>query len=344
MTRDLQAEIDAGRRRLDQHVEAAIKRSQRVGAKPTLQRYAWSRLHTDLLDDNRWALVAHRAQAPLPVVEALITRLEIEANKTQPRGFIGDFSAEGMAVRWGVDETIVLRIMDELERPDIGWIQQDTIASFWARNPDKIDETNAERQRRFRARKRGMKQLAALAREGRISEALRRERELALKDNPDPEAIIASWAPAAADGVTRYSVTVTPRAEQIINQDAPERAAKVSALGTQLNPIDPAVFADEVVALQWLKGDGEALLIGRTSASKAGTVKQIERWCVTLCGNVTGVTAAIAGALVTRAKGDAFLKLVSDAVARRGAELIGGQQQLKFGPERPVTAQRRETS
>ncbi|MGY4295402.1 hypothetical protein ACVWXN_003497 [Bradyrhizobium sp. i1.4.4] len=83
--------------------------------KPTLRRYTWSRLHGDLLDDNRWALVASRVQAPLALVEALIVRLEAHASKSEPRGYVGDFSAEGMAVRWGVEPELVLRVVDELE-------------------------------------------------------------------------------------------------------------------------------------------------------------------------------------------------------------------------------------
>jgi hypothetical protein len=88
----------------------------------------------------------------LPVVEALVVRLELHASKSQPRGYVGDFNAEAMAVRWGADVDMVLRVFAELERADVGWIDQEHVVSFWARNPDgDQDPTAAERQ----ARKRG---------------------------------------------------------------------------------------------------------------------------------------------------------------------------------------------
>ena len=318
---DYEGAVRAGQQLVADAAEAAVKRALQARAKPTLQRYTWSRLHTDLLDDNRWALVAHRAGAPLPVVEALVVRLEIEANKSQPRGFVGEFNAEAMAVRWGVDVAMVLRIYDELERPDIGWIQQDTLTTFWGRNPDKIDETAAERMRRMRSRKRGMKQLAQLAARGAIDEGLRRERELALRESRDPELVIASWA-APPRSVTRNTVTVTPRAEQIIKQDRAANAAPVAPLGTNLNPVDPAVFADNAKALQWLKGDGEALVTHRLGGLRSTATKAIERWGVTLCGDVTALAAIIHASLATGTRGEAFRKLVENQVARQATEIL----------------------
>lgn len=320
---DAKAAAEARRRMMEETADAAIRRV-RQAAKPTLKRYTWSRLHTDLLDDNRWALVAHRAQAPLPIVEALVIRLEVEANKSQPRGFIGDFNAEAMAVRWGVDVEMVLRIFDELERPDIGWIQQDTLVTFWARNPDRVDETAAERKRRQRARQKAGKLLAAWARQGLISDALRRERELAMNEEGcDVEALVGQWKRSVTSSVTvtRDTVTVTPRAEQIINQERP-RAAPVATLGANLAPVDPTAFADRAKALQWLKGDGEALVTGRLGGLRSKACKTIARWSVTACHDVTGLAGIIHASLSTAAQGEAFRKLVEDQVARRAAELI----------------------
>lgn len=141
------------RQMLEDAAEKAVKRAHLAGQKPTLKRYTWSRFHTDLLDDNRWALVAFRTKAPLPLVEALIVRLEVHANKSHPRGYVGDFSIEGMAARWNVDAELVARVFAELERPDIGWIDQEQVVTFWDRNPDKVDETAAIRQQRVRDRK-----------------------------------------------------------------------------------------------------------------------------------------------------------------------------------------------
>ena len=314
---DFQGAINNGRRMVTEAADAAVKRALQANAKPTLRRYTWSRLHTDLLDDNRWALVALRAQAPLPIVEALVARLEIHANKSQPRGYVGDFDAEAMAARWAVDATMVARILAELEGPQIGWIDQDQIVSFWSRNPDKIDETNAERQQRFRDRRKGMKRLAEMGRQGLITEAQRHEREGALKTSRDPAALIAAWA-----DVTRYSVTVTPRAEQIINHDGARNADPPAALGTNLVPVAPEVFVDEAKAFQWLKGDGEALVTSRIGCLRSKSTQAIERWVVTLGGSVTGVARAVHAALATSAKGEAFRQLVTNQVARQATEML----------------------
>ena len=149
-------------RNMQAAAEAALERAPGL-AKPSLRRYTWSRLHTDLLDDFRWSLVAKRANAPLPLVEAVLIRLENHANRSRPRGHVGDFNPEALAARWNVDAEMIARICAQLESPDIGWIDQDQIVEFWDRNPDKVDDTAAERQQRARDRKKGMKQLAAVA-------------------------------------------------------------------------------------------------------------------------------------------------------------------------------------
>jgi hypothetical protein len=318
---DHRGAAEAGRRLLTTAADDAVKKALQAKAKPTLARYSWSRFHSDLLDDNRWALVALRAQAPIPIVEAMVMRLEAHANRSQPRGYVGDFDAEAMAARWNVDAAMVIRILAELEGPQIGWIDQDQVVNFWSRNPDKVDETNAQRQQRFRDRKRGMKRLAEMARQGLIDEAQRHEREVALKNSKEPAELIAAWAT-----VTRYSVTVTPRAEQIINQDIDLNAtpppAAPTALGTNLVPIDPEAFADEATAFQWLTGDGEALVAGRLDCEKAKARQAIERWVVALGGSVTGVARTVHAALSTGARKEAFRQFVTNQVARQAAEML----------------------
>jgi hypothetical protein len=133
--------------------------------KPTLRRYSWCRLHREILDDPRWSLVARRTSAPLPIVEAVIVRLDDHASQSTPRGSVVDFSIAALAARWNVDEEMIGRIYAELEASDIGWIDQDYVVSFWARNPDQEDATAAERQRRKRARDKQAKEDARAARE-----------------------------------------------------------------------------------------------------------------------------------------------------------------------------------
>lgn len=316
--------------------------------KPTLRRYPWSRLHSDLLDDIRWPLVARRAQAPLPIVEALVVRLELHANKNQPRGYVGDFNAEAMAVRWGADVDMVLRVFAELERPDVGWIDQEQIVTFWARNPDSDqDPTAAERQSRKRERDRalrkailagagmppsavakGSKPLTAVERKQRqrMRERLERQADVTLDVTKSHESRVTRHASRDAIVTEKASPSEgldLSRRDSVTSRPEQSREVRsVTALGINLTPIDPAVFADRAAALQWLKGDGEALITSRLGGLRSTATKAIARWDKTLCHDVTVLARVIHASLATAAKGEAYRTLIENQVARQAAELI----------------------
>jgi hypothetical protein len=322
-----QGAIDAGRRMLEQAVDAGIKRSRDFAAKPTLRRYSWSRLHTDLLDDFRWSLVAKRANAPLPLVEAVVVRLENHANRSLPRGHVGDFSAEGLAARWNVEADVIGRIYAELERPDIGWIDQDQIVTFWDRNPDKVDDTAADRQQRARDRKKGMKQLASAARQGFISDQQRREREQALKDSGNPKALMAAWAENLSTDASRCdSVTVTTRAEQIIKQDLPGKEESGSAgqeVGSGFFPDGGVNVVGFGQAQLWLETEGLKLVTARMQSLAPRARTLMERWSAGVDGDLAALMAIILGAVGTSAIGEAFQNVVENQIGRRKLDAEG---------------------
>jgi hypothetical protein len=320
------AAIDAGRRMLEQAVDAGIRRAQGVNAKLTLKRYSWSRLHTDLLDDFRWSLVAKRANAPLPLVEAVLIRLENHANRSRPRGHVGDFSAEGVAARWNVEADLIGRIFAELEAPDIGWIDQDQIVSFWDRNPDIVDDTAADRQQRARDRKKGMKQLAAMARQGFITEQQRLERELALKDSREPKLLMAAWAGLSTDASRRDSVTVTTRAEQTINQDVvgrEESGLAGQAVGADFFPDDGVNIVGFGQAQLWLETEGLKLVTARLQSLATRSRLLIERWTAGVDGDLAALVPIILGAVGTSAIGEAFATVIENQIGRRRQEQEG---------------------
>lgn len=321
----------ARQRLVDDAAEAAIRRAQ-FGAKPTLKRYTWSRFHSTLLDDNRWALVAQRAKAPLPIVEALVMRLEAHANSSQPRGYVGDFSVEGMAARWHVDGEMVARIFAELERPDIGWIDQDQVVTFWDRNPDKVDDTAAVRQQRVRDRKKGMRELTLLHRRGLITHELRLEREVALKNSKDPAAIIASW-PELSTASRRDSVTVTTRAEQSRKQDAPGKAVRSAKGGRPEDSVGP--FPAEKVetfgqAQLWLRSEGERVVTERMTVMRAKAGQLLERWSAGVDGNLVALVQIVGAAAAGPASGEAFERIVEGQIGRHNADRKGPP--LPLGP------------
>lgn len=321
----------ARQRLVEVAADAAVKRMQ-YGAKPTLKRYTWSRFHSSLLDDNRWPLVAQRAKAPLPYVEALVMRLEAHANSSQPRGYVGDFSVEGMAARWHVDADMVARIFAELERPDIGWIDQDHVVSFWDRNPDKVDDTAAVRQQRVRDRKKGMRELALLHRRGLITNELRLEREVALKNSKEPAEIMASW-PELSTASRRDSVTVTTRAEQIIQTEARGKAVRSTGKGSREDSVGP--FPAEKVethgqAQLWLRTEGERIITERMSVMRSKASQLLERWSAGVEGNLVVLVQIVGAAAAGQASGEAFERIVEGQIGRHNADRQGPS--LPFGP------------
>jgi hypothetical protein len=305
--------------------DAALERAPGL-KKPTLRRFTWSRLHTDLLDDFRWSLVAKRANAPLPLVEAVLIRLENHANRSRPRGHVGDFSAGGLAARWNVDADTIGRIYAELEASDIGWIDQDQIVSFWDRNPDIVDDTAADRQQRARDRKKGMKQLAAAARQGFITEQQRAERELALKDSREPKALMNAWAGLSTGASRRDSVTVTTRSEQIIKQDLPGKEESGSAgeeVGSGFFPDGGVNVVGFGQAQLWLETEGLKLVTARMQSLAPRARTLLERWTAGVEGDLAALMAIILGAVGTSAIGEAFQTVIENQIGRRKLDAEG---------------------
>jgi hypothetical protein len=175
---------------------------------------------------------------------------------------------------------------------------------------------------RMRDRKKGMRQLADMARRGMISEAVRAEREAALRTSRVPRVVMAAWADAGSI-VTRNAVTVTPRAEQSIKQEAEENAEGTAPSAAASAPSARAAFADKAKALQWLRGEGEAILMRRCQVMKSKAGRMIQRWSVTLAHDLTAIAEIILETSATSAQGSAFENLIVNQVARRAAEMLG---------------------
>ncbi len=266
--------------------------------KPTLKRYTWSRLHSDLLNNILWTLVGRRAAAPLPLVEAFVVRLEAHANVATPRGFVGDFNVAALAAVWGCEEEQLGRIYALLEHEDIGWINQDHIVTFWSRNPDS-DVEEAESRRKKDAERQQRK----------------RERDKKIR----AELRLKAGYPQSRD-VTRDSVTVTPRAEQIIKKAAAVTADVPSESG------DIVEFSQ---AQAWLRTEGERLVCERMRVLRTRACQLIERW-VADCGDIVGLVRFMRGAIAANVVADQFAALMDDQIGRhkRGEE----QRALPLAP------------
>lgn len=144
------------------------------------RQWLWCRRENGFSDMPIWRVVARECGLPLCQVLAFVNRLEELANKSDPRGYVGEFSAAEFAAALDLAVEASSRIYAALEQPAIGWIVQEHVQSFYPRNPDKEDLGAAERKRAERARKRAMKELADLVRRGAMAAPERTMREAAV--------------------------------------------------------------------------------------------------------------------------------------------------------------------
>jgi hypothetical protein len=93
------------------------------------------------------------------------------ANRSRPRGWVRDFSVIDCGAALDIDPDKVGEVFRELE--ELGWIDQDYLATWDERQPDREDPTNADRQRRHREK-------LKLQRAGKAE----RDRQFAERDAP----------------------------------------------------------------------------------------------------------------------------------------------------------------
>jgi hypothetical protein len=239
--------------------------------KRRLRRFTWCRIHHALLDDVRWRLVARMAGAPQHLVEAFVLRLEIVASANTPRGSLDGLNIPALAAHWNLSSDEQLgRIYAALEHPEVGWIDQDTVITFYDRNPDVEDKTAAARPQRRRDRAREAKAAAKAQREGRAY----------------PQSRVTD----------RDTVTVTPRSDQNIKQvmlgkeekGASEKATNGTAIHT-----DSGDSGDTEI---WLAMEGKRIVSERCKLLPSRAWLEISRWRKELSDDIGALAEMIADA------------------------------------------------
>src|SRR5579872_4102408 len=153
--------------------------------------FHWCRRPNGFSDLPVWRTVAKKLGMPAYQVQAFGNRLEELANAAanfgEIRGSVARFNAEefGTSLDMAADEAALIFVTLE----EVGWIAFDHISDFYARNPDKEDETAGERMKRKRTRDRIRRHLAKLALQGRLEEAHRRTIEASLMGISDNELV-----------------------------------------------------------------------------------------------------------------------------------------------------------
>jgi hypothetical protein len=323
-------------------ISTALEQAERARR---YRQYHWCRRPNGFSDMPMWRVVAQYAQVPLYQVLALVNRLEELANNAanfgDERGSVATFDPDEFGAALVMPTEEAARIFAALEHEKVRWIEERTVRTFHDRNPDREEDREdvRNRKRRSRSRQRVRESLARLSRTGKVSDKERLSIEVTLKGLADGDLVELQVRLARLEQVTQSQsdrcdiVTVTP--DQTTNFDqgrkpVPSEPVAPTPIGTNVTPIDPSVFADGSRALQWLKGDGAALVAHRLGGLRHKADDQVQRWSTTLCNDSLGLAGAIYSALATQACGDAFRKLVENQVARRATELIAPV--LPLGP------------
>lgn len=334
-----------------------------------MRRFTWCRAENAVYDDKIWRLAARMSGAPLHLVEAFVLRLDLHASAAKPRGTLDGFSIPALAAHWGTaNDDVLARIYAALEHPDIGWIEDDHLVTFWDRNPDTEDTTAADRTHRSKAFKRAMKAIAAYKHEGRIDAAaqaamirnlyalreearaghfprgeLVRRLALLLQLSTEAEAHVVS-------GVT--TVSLTPRSDQkFLNtgNSVDNRAAAAAGESPGLSEGDSSLgarAADQPARAQqpnadpqaqaelWLNSEGRRIVVVRMLWKPTLAATRIERWW-----REAGCDYAVLAGIIrrvgdSRAEGARFEALVDDGVKRHAEQTANGPQ-LGLMPPNP---------
>lgn len=292
-----------------QLAEAAAAAEKRVRHR----KFEWCRLRNEFWDFPVWRQVAEMLHLPLHQVQAFGGRLDSFANAAIPRGYVGDFNAAQFGVTLGMSAEDAARIYAALEHADVGWIDQDHVVNFWARNPDdKQDTTAAARQQRKRDRAKAMKAIAAEFRRGEITELERVAQE---------RWVMSEQFSTVTDrhAVThRDSVTVTPRADQRFEArpvDNFSDGVRGESAGSPKGDVAGAGGSPQVEA--WLRSEGLRIVIERMTMPRGLAETRLERWVRELQGNEAALAAIIEAADAANLGGSRFHVSVSEQIKRR---------------------------
>lgn len=343
-----------------------------VAKRLRMRRFTWVRAENAVYDDKCWRLVARMAGAPLHLVEAMVLRLDLYASANRPRGSVEGFSIAALAAYWAMpNDDVLARIYAAFEHPDIGWIDQDHVVTFWDRNPDTEDTTAADRTHRSKAFKKAMKTLGGYKFHGHLSEPqyAERVRELfALREEtrrghfPRGELVrrldlLLNLSPVIEAHVvsTVSTVSLTARSDQNITQSGDAVDNGAAAPGGEAQKLSegqadaaPSSPQNEEHAQEWLDKEGGRLVVERMNVRPTRAATLIERWLRQVNQSHADLAAILRSAAAPGLKGElrtgaAFHVLVSDECGRRRRVIEEGPR-FAMGPagrpqQNPAAAQ-----
>jgi hypothetical protein len=335
------------------------------------RKFHWCRRPNGFSDMPVWRVVAGNLCLPLYQVVAFANRLEelgnAAANFGEVRGSVARFSAGEFGAALGMTSDECLRIFGELERPEIGWIAYCHIADFYDRNPDREDDTSAERQRRKRLRDTIQVQIAKLARLGKIDEPRRLEIEGLLGGSEAElrhlQLMLArtelSPQLSTTDNVTRDSRDISGGQKQLsttvpVTRDsrmsrvthARAEQSRVLSSGSVVDnfsgsaPGETAGSAELDEATLWIDNQGRQMLVDYLRIKPGLAETYIERWRRDLQDDVK-LAEIIQAADKVGYIGSRFHTMITEQWRRHVATAVNGPQ-LPLMPPRP--GQRKESA
>lgn len=263
------------------------------------RKWLWSRLENDFFENPVFRAAAELTGLPLFQVAAIAGRLECLANKSDPRGYVGDFRPVEFGAALGMPAEEAARIFAALEHHDIQWLDQGFVVTFYERNPDKLDLTAAERDRRRKARNWIRKELQKRVDNGSISWDQREGVVAMLPLFPDEQLValrkklgegvalehaLLSTGHAGHAVASRDSVAATPRAEltkanQPPNVDNFGTATRGETSGPSNDGAEGAGGDPQQAARLWIGTEGRRLAIERMAHEQPGRVETLlQRW------------------------------------------------------------------
>ena len=106
------------------------------------RRYDWFRLYNDFLGHPKFRYVARQCAMSICEVSMIAVALLRTANRSRPRGWVRDFSVIDCGAALDIEPEKVGEVYRKLE--DLGWIDNDYLATWDERQPDREDPTGAD--------------------------------------------------------------------------------------------------------------------------------------------------------------------------------------------------------
>lgn len=310
------------------------------------RKFHWCRRPNGFSDLPIWRVVAAECSMPVYQIVAFVNRLEELANSAanfgQVRGSVERFRPAEFGAALGMTADEAARIFAALEDPAVGWLSFDHVADFYDRNPDREDDTVAERKRRQRSRDTVRRTLARLASLGKVDEVERRSIEAMLKGISDADLFNLQNRLARAELSTGHDshvvtardlVTVPPeqitnlKSAVVDNSEEIPRASQAGSAGEE-QPDDP-----RVIARRWIDTSGKKMVVEYLQIKPQLAETYIERWRRDLDDD-EALAKIIRGADGAGYIGARFHTIITDQIKRHIAQRDHGPA-LPLMPPRP---------